>query len=475
MTAERKRRLAEESIRYYKPHRRQEEFHNDPARIRLVLGGNRSGKTQSGCAEDVAFALGYRPWLSPMDSNYKVAVRVPNKGLIVGESFGEQVKKVLVPKLLGDPERNIPGLLPKSAVKSTKKNQQGIITTIMLDNGSSMQFQSYDQEVDLFESTDYDWVHMDEPCPRPIWVAIQRGLTDRMGRSWMTMTPLKEAWIHDQLVSRDTIGKHFFDMSDNIGYGLKAEAVAEFARELTPEEREARIHGRFFHLSGLVYKEYQAVHKIERVPIDSSWSVYMHIDTHPRTPHHAVWIAVRPDNSLMVCGELKNSDPANLVEPFAFAVLAYERTVLNYPCDRIRRLIEPGSQTQNPVKDGRSIHDEFAEYGIVAKPGSKNRDAGILLLHKYLHFEQDAAIYPQIFFFRDLKGIDYEMRRYQWDDWAKKAAEGRTDKQAPKDKDDHFIEGIHRILLDTPRWEGNFDSELDENYTGSEDLSPLGY
>ena len=61
-------------------------------------------------------------------------------------------------------------------------------------NGSSIDLQSYDQDVALFESADYDWAAFDEPPPRPIWVAVQRGLTDRRGPSWIAMTPLKATY-----------------------------------------------------------------------------------------------------------------------------------------------------------------------------------------------------------------------------------------------------------------------------------------
>lgn len=438
------------SIRYYNPHLKQQDFHGDSNRIRLILGGNRSGKTKSSTNESVSLALGYRPWLPEDHMKRNIDIRVPNKGLIVGESFGEQIKKVLVPNLIGDSERGLPGSIPTELLDYKKKNQQGIVTYIRLKNGSSIDLQSYDQDVSLFESTDYDWAYFDEPPPRPVWIAVQRGLTDRRGKCWFAMTPLKEPWIYDELFTRDDISTFVFDIQDNVGFGLTQEAVDEFSLSLTEEEKEARLRGRFFHLSGLVYKLYGSINRIRRQPIQRHWGVWMHIDSHPRTPHHAVWVAVLPDGKKFVCGELANSNPSNLVAPFAEAIKVYESEILGRPGDEVVRLIEPGSSIPNPTKNGASIRDEFESNGIYCRPGSKNRDAGILLMQNELQYSPEDGTYPNIFFFDDLEGIHREMTHYVWQDWNAKVASGRTEKQVPKDMNDHFIEGLHRILLDRP-------------------------
>ncbi len=461
------RRQREEAIRYYRPHAKQIVFHEDTRRIRLVLGGNRSGKTQAGCSEDYAHLKGERVWFPEDHPARKIDIRIPSKGLIIGESFGEQVKKVLVPKLLGDPDRGIPGVIPKHEVEYTKRNQTGVITYIRLNNGSTIDFQSYDQDLDLFESTDYDFVHFDEPCPRAIWIAVQRGLTDRLGRSWMTMTPLKEPWIHDELVSRDDIGKHYFDMEDNIGFGLTREGVDEFSANLTEDEREARIHGRFFHLTGVVYKAYGPIHRVSRNKIfeatkgkvPPSWIPWFHVDTHARTPHHAIWGAIDPRDNLYVVGELINNDPGNLIGPFCEAIFAYEQDFLGVDSNKVERLIDPSSQINNPLEEGRTVWDEFAAHGVRCRTGSKNLPAGILMTHKRLAHEPKHGIYPTLFFMDDLRHIDKELRNYVWEEWSRTQAQAKTEKQKPRDKDDHLIEGLHRIILEDPRWSPQIDPE----------------
>ncbi len=445
-------------------HKQQEKFHRSKKSIRVASGGNRSGKSTAGINEDVAHALGYRPWLKPEDPDYKVDVRVPNKGLICGEAFQEQVKKVIIPKLLGDYESGVPGAIPTEEVAETKKNPQGVETYIRLKNGSEMFMQSYDQKVDLFESADYDWIHFDEPPPRSIWVAAQRGLTDRNAPCWLTMTPLKEPWLYDDVYNREDCEVFYFDIEDNLGYGLSREGIDKFSLSLTEDEKEARLRGRYFHLTGLVYKVYGPVHKVARHKvfpngIPNHWPVWLHIDCHPKKPHHTVWLTVDPMQRKFVIGELLNASMTNRIPPFCEAMRVYQSTVLKYPHDRIEKLIDPLSGTPNPVGEGLTIWDEFDDNGFTCRPGSKNREAAILLFQNELRYDPEEKLWPNIYFCDDLKGIDFEMTHYIWEDHAnKKVAERKDEMQVPRKKHDDFIEGIHRILLEGPVHEsGDYD------------------
>ena len=454
LRVELERRRRDQSICYYTPHPPQATAHGDTNRIRLVLGGNRSGKSHWEIAEAVAHSIGYRPWLPESHPHRDIDVVVPNKGLLCGESFGEQVKKVLLAKLLGDPEHNQPGLIPRHLIKATKKNQQGVITFIQMTNGSTITLQSYDQDADLFEGTDFDWVGMDEPPPRPIYIAVSRGLVDRRGKLWMAMTPLKEPWIYDELVARKDISVYNFDIEDNVGFGLTREAVDEFARNLDKNEQQVRLRGKFFQLQGLVYDGYMQHANVLRVPrrkVERTWGIWQAIDPHPREPHHAIWLGARPDERLFVIGELKNADPNNLVKPFCERMAIYEQEVLGIEPHRVERLIDPSATSNNPI-DGRTVWDEFCDHGFVCRMGSKHRDAGISLLSKMIHYDNVEKVFPSLFFFDDLEGLHYEMTHYIWDEWGKGTdSYQRTQKQVPRDKDDHFIECLHRILLDEPR------------------------
>ena len=443
------------------PHQKQSKFHAAAHQIRVVSGSNRSGKSKCGANEAAAFALGFRPWLSADDPAYKVDVIVPNKGLVVGESYQEQVKKVILPKLLGNQENGEPGSLPVEEIAEIKKNPQGVITYIRLHNGSTIYLQAYAQEVSHFESADYDWVWFDEPPPRPIWVAVQRGLVDRRGKTWLTMTPLKEPWLYDEVYKRSDVFVLYFDIEDNLNFGLTREGIDDFAKSLTEDEKEARLRGRFFHLVGLIYKKFhREMHVKSRTRIFATskgqvpkhWGLWMHIDTHPRTPHHAVWMAVDPAQRKYVVGELKNSDELNRVVPFCEALKVYEKTIFNRRLDQVVRLIDPIAGILDPGReDAKCMADLFYDAGIKCTPGSKNRDAAILLMQNEINYDLSLGHFPNMFFMDDLRGVIDQIEHYIWsEDRNVKAAQYKQEPQIPMKKDDHYVEGIHRILLDQP-------------------------
>ena len=443
---------------YRGPNPVQDKFHRLKNKIRVISGANRIGKSTAGINEDVAHALGYRPWLPDTDPDYKVNIRVPNKGLICGESFQVQVKSTILPKLLGDPAQSLPGAIPPPELADVKRNPQGIVTYIRLKNGSEIFLQSYDQDIALFESSDFDWEHFDEPPPKAIWIAATRGLMDRNGPCWLTMTPLTEPWIYDELYERKDVGIVYGDYTVNANWGISKAGIDDYFKNIEndPDTKEARMFGRFFHLEGLVYKSYEPIHRIPRDRlfkngVSPAWAMYMHIDCHPKKPHRTVWMTIAPDQRKYVVGALENTDSANLIRPFCEEMRVYEMTVLRYPRSKFVRLIDPISGTPNPIKEGYTMWDEFDECGFTCKPGSKNLGAAILLMREELKHDPKAGIYPNIFFCDDLVKVDYEMRHYIWDEHQnKKTKEKYDEKQTPRPKNDDYIQGIHRILLERP-------------------------
>src|ERR1700733_12328301 len=51
-------------------------------RRRILECGEKTGKTRIGICEDLAHAMGFRPWLAENDPDHKINIQVPNHGLI---------------------------------------------------------------------------------------------------------------------------------------------------------------------------------------------------------------------------------------------------------------------------------------------------------------------------------------------------------------------------------------------------------
>lgn len=309
---------------------------------RLNECGNKSGKTEIGIAEDLAHVFGYRYWLPEDHGDYKVDIKIPNRGLIGCETLQQSVMQKIWPTLKR--------LIPSTCLYKTKKNPQGQVGEIRFATNpegdkceSEIFIRSYDQEADTFEGIDYDWIHWDEPPPKDVLQAAERGKIVSNAPSWFTMTPLKEAYIYDEYslkagnnggddneiaVIRGEIWDNCqdwcyrcrLDVPDNrpirtklgcphcgraMGFMLKA-GIDEYLKTLDPEEREAREKGLWKHLSGLVYKEMdRELHVYEDFPIPKSWTKIEGVDPHDSKPTRYLFGAISPEE-IEIFGKTKH-------------------------------------------------------------------------------------------------------------------------------------------------------------------------
>jgi len=170
-------------------------------RRRILEAGNKVGKTYSGIAEDLAHMMGYRPWLAKDDPDYRIDIKVPNTGLVVGETVMHSIAEKIVPTFRE--------LIPDYCKPSFKAGPTGvpIKVTLPIDVygkkcGSECYFRSYDQRADTFEGIDFAWCHFDEPPPLDVLQAIERGKVVTNAPSWYTMTPLKQAYFFEMFSSK---------------------------------------------------------------------------------------------------------------------------------------------------------------------------------------------------------------------------------------------------------------------------------
>jgi len=113
-------------------------------RTRLFESGNQVGKTTIGVAEDIAHAMGFRPWLTKDDPDYKIAVRIPNNGIVGCEVAGQTLAQRIEPEFMS--------LIPAYCYPVTTRYSDGSIKSLTLTNdfngnpcGSTIHFRSYVQ------------------------------------------------------------------------------------------------------------------------------------------------------------------------------------------------------------------------------------------------------------------------------------------------------------------------------------------
>jgi phage terminase large subunit-like protein len=360
----------------------------------------------------------------------------PIIGRIVGKDFSKAIGEVIIPFL----EENLDESL--IAKNGKKRNPQGIPIKWILKNGSVFDILSYEMDSESFEGWRGHVAWFDEPPPRDKYIATLRGLVDYRGRHWLTLTPLTQPWIYDEIflkTDNKVIFTEVIDMDDN-PY-LTAEAKKEFADKLTNEEKEARLHGRFLHLTGLIYKEFdQSIHICEPPHVRENWSKYFCIDPHVRTPTACLWLAVDPQGNHWVYDELwlENMD----LEQIAHMIHAQEGTL-----PPLLRFIDPAMDKDDMLAGGFNTRKELAKYGIFCQRANTDTDLGKQRIRQALKPKYSAILkteVPQLRISRFCKETIHEFQHYIYSE-RKHNKEEFEDRNTPRKKDDHFMDCLRYI------------------------------
>lgn len=308
------RRFRADPVRFYNPHAKQREFHENMARFRIWASGNRVGKTFALSIETGCGCLGFRPYLLDDDrhtleidpalvpdharfvNGRGEPVRVPTTGLLVASGFDRGIADVVLPYM-----RTWFG----PYIAREGKGTGGQIVELIFKNGSRLVFGSYDQDSKKFEGTSYDFVGFDEPPPRDHWIAIRRGLVDRVGRAWFAMTPIREPWVYDEIWMKAIEGHPEYAAIKASWYDNPwREEDDSFIDSLSEEEKQVRIYGNWVHLSGRIYKEFdRRTHVVDPFPIPDSWPRYQIVDPHGRRPFAVVYAAIDEADDIWIYNE----------------------------------------------------------------------------------------------------------------------------------------------------------------------------
>jgi phage terminase large subunit-like protein len=438
-------------------------FHESPAKIRAAFGGNRSSKTTSAMVDCISQAIGRYPKSVQAPSH-----RFRGHPIYIRWSTVDRVNGIQ--KIAFDAFNR---WTPLGSVLELKRD----LMVADFINGSKIEFMSYEQEPQSFQGTARHIVAHDEEPPQSIWTEnLLRTIGAERGEVILSMTPINGmTWSYDGIWMRagrrtiyldgimrtvelpdgdPDIHVFLYDTYDN--QYLTAADLKDVERLITnPDERDVRFHGKFLSFAGLVYKEWSDdVHIVEDFAIPKSWPVYVSLDPHPRTEHAYLMVAVDPKGQIFVIDEFfqhANYDQlATMIK-----VKEKDRWVL-------RRVIDPWAEIEDQLTH-TTLSQELRNRGVNFLPASKDRARGIMAVNNALHYERkgtEFTIRPKVFCFRSCKRFRWEIARYVWDDYRRDT--DRNVKQTPKDKDDHMMENLYRLLLCEPRWfdKAEFDRPL---------------
>lgn len=457
ITEELDKRQRENGLKYFVPNPIQQKALMSTARTIVYSGGNRSGKTVYGACElAMAVTKEYPSWYPRVKRFYR-----PVKAVVVATNF-PVIERVIEGKILT--------YLPKDHIIKLRRTPQGYLSKVFLKDGSTIDILTNEMDTMAFESADWDFYWGDEPQSEAKYKAIKRGLVDRMGRTVLTFTPLIEPWMKEKLCDQadgKRIEMFIADIHDN-KFDIKGneiltqEAIDEFMLSLDPDDIETRIHGKFFHLRGMIYKNFGNAHIAEWEYTDPGFAqcpVINVTDPHDRLNHHSIWAFIDKTGDIFVDDEMVI--PGDLME-LAAGIKAREHVRIY---NMRKRILDPNFGAK-PAKVGTNItvQQELAKYGVATMLGNDNREAGHLKVKELLRYDTkrpiDATNKPKIFFHKTrCPETIRSMRNYQY--LENRSSDDKDPNEKAKEKDAHGADTVRYLAMDNPSYTGPRVSEPD--------------
>ena len=234
---------------------------------------------------------------------------------------------------------------------------------------------------------------------------------------------------------------------------LKHKDIERMIAEYDEEDKQARVHGKFQHLVGIVFKNFnRKVHVIKPFTITKrDYIVIEALDPHPRNPDAVLWVAVDKNGTKFVVDEL--------YESLKTSELAYR---INKKADRYRlemRLADPLAFVEDKHQDdptGQTLAARlYNDFDLEYFKATKNRRDADRRIKDALDYElkgEEMIVSPELYIFDSCERTIWEIEHLVWDDWRGRAAERKSPMEKPVDKDDHMIENLGRILIQEPEF-----------------------
>ena len=506
------RDMRETALSYYQTlNLKAEAVHRSTARELAIVGGNRSGKSESMLVELAIALTGHIP-ISMASWYPREKLRPPIRARVVVNSHSRTLWPVIIPKLRWDtwegpgepgegaghwgwiPRRCLPnGSWEKAYNAKTDMLKCAVDTVWQGPNGpewlsgiSTCQFLSYDMDVSAFSGSSLHFIGHDELPPERIYRENRMRTLDVKGRIITAFTPPDEAgqsredvsYFYDQVYEPGLAHAPGIDtvvLWTEQNRGLDHGEIEAIKRSYTADQLEARLYGRFLHLSGVVYPLFSAYpahwcfachrktatascltchgdhtapfcHVVEPFEVPKTWPVIFVIDPHPRKPDAIGWFALAPTDEVVMIGELEvEGDAADV----AREILAWESAHRVSP---MRRLMDPNIATQknDRLERGVTLRDAYDRVGIRCDLANDAMELGIQNVADLLK-PDPALMRPRFTTFGTNRKFIYGMTHWAWDEWK---SPDHDRKELVRDRHKDFPDLLRYLASDLPTFNG---------------------
>jgi phage terminase large subunit-like protein len=297
------RRNATNKMKFYVPYRYQRKFHNTPAVQRLLMAGNRVGKSFCGAMELAYHVTGsYPEWWK--GRKFTSPIRA-----WVGGVSNETTRDVCQKELVGqpdDPSAKGTGSIPLIAIQETvrKPGVPNALNSLIVKHQSGgysrIGFKAYEMGKEKWMGESVDVIWLDEEPPQNIYSQALTRTADKGGIVYMTFTP--ESGMTEtvaQFVNNIKDGQALITAGWDDAPHMTPAIREQILQALPPHERKMRERGIPQLGSGLVFPIAEEEIVIDPIDLPSHWPRICAIDFGWDHPTAVVWIAWDRDSDIV--------------------------------------------------------------------------------------------------------------------------------------------------------------------------------
>lgn len=385
----------------------------------LILGGNRTGKSEVASMWAVACAAGHetpwvRDWLTLNQLPLSLVPAKPGRVWVASPTFASAVEQIR-PKLRR--------WCPEGTRFSNWENRggEGVAT---LPNGGvlvSKAYRQYDQDPQTWEGAAIQGLVLDEqPNSFECLTAGMSRLIDFAGQILLALTPLrgKNDWLYQKLIQAAPTWVRIMHLEGRDNPHVPQEYREQILAAMPAWQRASRESGEFTNPEGAILPISRAIHQIEPFDIPKSWVRWQGIDWGGRSPH-VVWAAENKETEqIIVYRELALR--RSTLEP-----AVSDRQLISLAKDLEKEAGEEGC-TVYRVADSESpgAIEEAASQGLWLAPAAKPAGsvvAGLKMMEimfQAVHPLTLEPIPPRILVFRTCPQLLSELEGLKWKEGA---------------------------------------------------------
>tara|TARA_R100000329_G_scaffold71185_1_gene62095 strand:+ start:432 stop:1853 length:1422 start_codon:yes stop_codon:yes gene_type:complete len=299
------RRKATNRMEEYDPYDYQKKFHNTLASQRLLMAGNRVGKSFCGAMEMAYHMTGKYPmWWEGRKFNRPIRAWV-------GGVSNETTRDVCQKELLGqpdDPTAKGTGSIPLNDIGDTVRKAgvpnavNSVVVKHITGGYSRLGFKAYEMGKEKWMGESLDVIWLDEEPPQSIYSQALTRTADKGGIVYMTFTP--EQGMTEtvaQFVNNLKEGQALLQATWDDAPHMTTKVREQILEALPPHERKMRERGIPVLGSGLVFPIPEEDILCEPIEIPTHWPRLCGVDFGWDHPTAVVWITWDRDNDIVYC------------------------------------------------------------------------------------------------------------------------------------------------------------------------------